>query len=512
MNAVEYSAPGTKESGAHRFSTAFNASWPVRYALLFIVFALLVPQLIGSTFNIWYNLTHIEPLLAPAQHAVFQRTVLVYNVAVYPPFASLCLWIVLGLRGPLKKALSGESIAQNTLLWARRRTVNLPWLTQAVSAVGWLGCIPIFLLALRSTPDIVDSRLYWHLPISFIISAFIAITQAFFAIELICQRLLFPVFFHDAPPCDTPGACGLSLRGRGFMWVVSIGICPILSLLLLMLAPQSSGTATAWFAISVAGISIAFGLITVWLVSLLVVEPVEALREAAQAVTEGRRDVHIPLLRADEFGPLIDDFNNMVIVLREKEHLLQEAEDEILERLAQAAEFRDHDTGDHTQRVGKMAAFLAQQLGMEAARVELIRRAAPLHDVGKIGIPDHILLKPGKLTDEELVIMKSHTTIGARLLADGSSELMSMAQIIAHAHHEKWDGSGYPQGIQKYDIPVEGCIVSVVDVFDALTHARPYKKAWTVPDALLEIEKLSSRHFSPDIVRAFLRMQHNAML
>jgi putative nucleotidyltransferase with HDIG domain len=314
------------------------------------------------------------------------------------------------------------------------------------------------------------------------------------------------LFFTDCCPAETPGACALSLRGRGAMWAISAAICPILSLLLLILAPASDKTDTAWFALSVAGMSIVFGLVTVLLLGRLVAEPVDALRQAAQDVTDGRRDVCVSLKRADEFGPLIEDFNHMVVVLRDKEFLLQEAQDEILERLAQAAEFRDHDTGDHTVRVGKTAALLAKELGFEGARVETLLRAAPLHDVGKIGIPDHILLKPGKLTPEELTIMQSHTTIGARLLSDGNSELMGMAQIIAHSHHERWDGSGYPRGLKRDEIPIEGCIVSVVDVFDALTHARPYKKAWTISDALQEIEKLSGGHFCPDVVKAFLRL------
>jgi HAMP domain-containing protein len=483
-----------------------------RHALWLVALALLVPQLIGSAFNIWYNLAHIEPLLSAAQRALFARSILIYNLAVYPPLTVLCLWIVFALHRPLKRILRGETVPEAQLVKARCRTINLPWLTQAVSAIGWLGCIPFFLLTLRGGAEALDPRIYWHLPISFFISACIAITQAFFAIELLSQRVLFPLFFKGVCPAGTPGACALSLRGRGLMWAISAGICPILSLLLLILAPGDDKSSTAWFALSVAGLSIAFGLVTVLLLGRLVTEPVDALREAAQDVTKGRRDVCVPLLRADEFGPLIEDFNHMVVVLCEKEDLLQEAQDEILERLAQAAEFRDHDTGDHTARVGKMAALLAKELSFEAGRSETLLRAAPLHDVGKIGIPDDILLKPGRLTPEELAIMQTHTTIGARLLSDGNSALMGMAQLIAHAHHEKWNGSGYPRGLSRHEIPIEGCIVSVVDVFDALTHARPYKKAWPVADALQEIEKLSGSHFCPEVARAFLRLSHQSLL
>jgi putative two-component system response regulator len=183
---------------------------------------------------------------------------------------------------------------------------------------------------------------------------------------------------------------------------------------------------------------------------------------------------------------------------------LYEAQLEILERLSRAAEFRDDQTGNHTQRVGQISATLAAVLGLPGEQIKLIRLAAPLHDVGKIAIPDHILLKPGRLTEDEMIIMKGHTTVGAALLARGHSEFTRMAERIALTHHERWDGTGYPQGLQGDEIPIEGRIVAVVDVFDALIHERPYKDAWKVEDALAEIERQSGQQFDPLIVDAFL--------
>ncbi len=192
--------------------------------------------------------------------------------------------------------------------------------------------------------------------------------------------------------------------------------------------------------------------------------------------------------------------------VRERTRDLEHSQIEILERLARAAELRDDDTGQHTQRVGRMAAQLAAALKMDAAGVELIQRAALLHDVGKIGISDLILLKPGKLTPEEFEIIKTHTTIGATLLAEGHSPFVHMAQSIALTHHERWDGSGYPGKLAGDAIPLEGRILSVVDVFDALTNERPYKKAWPREEALAEIEKQAGRQFDPQVVAAFLAM------
>lgn len=183
---------------------------------------------------------------------------------------------------------------------------------------------------------------------------------------------------------------------------------------------------------------------------------------------------------------------------------LQRAKLETLERLALAAEYRDDDTGEHTRRVGRMATAVAQTLGVSSKDVELINKAAPLHDVGKIGIPDSILLKPGRLTPEEFERITTHTSIGARILSGGGSRVLQLAEEIALSHHERWDGSGYPGGLADDGIPLSGRIVTVVDVFDALTHARPYKVAWHVEDALAEIESQSGRQFDPTVVSAFL--------
>ncbi|WP_233218822.1 PAS domain S-box protein [Deinococcus arcticus] len=182
---------------------------------------------------------------------------------------------------------------------------------------------------------------------------------------------------------------------------------------------------------------------------------------------------------------------------------LEAAQLETLERLARAAEHRDEDTGEHVHRVAQAAAGIAAQLGLPGEQVKLIARAAPLHDVGKIGVPDAILLKPGRLTSEEFEMVKTHTTIGASLLNDSHSALMQAAQTIALTHHERWDGAGYPQGLMGEAIPLLGRIVAVADVFDALTSERPYKRAWTVEAAVAEIRAQAGRQFDPAVVAAF---------
>jgi putative two-component system response regulator len=191
--------------------------------------------------------------------------------------------------------------------------------------------------------------------------------------------------------------------------------------------------------------------------------------------------------------------------VRDRTAELEATQVEILERLALAAEYRDDDTGEHTKRVGQTSARIAEALGWSEADVELIRRAAPLHDVGKIAISDLILLKPGKLTPQEFENMKTHTALGAKMLSGGRFPLLQLAEQIALTHHERWDGSGYI-GLREDSIPIAGRIVTVADVFDALTSERPYKRAWPADEAIAEIQCQSGRQFDPRVVEAFLRV------
>lgn len=183
---------------------------------------------------------------------------------------------------------------------------------------------------------------------------------------------------------------------------------------------------------------------------------------------------------------------------------LAQAQYEVVTRLAMAAEYRDGTTGDHTRRVGVMSANLARALGWSEARAELLGIAARLHDVGKMGIPDSILLKSGRLEAGEFTQMQTHTLIGATILSGGRSELLQLAEEIALTHHERWDGTGYPRRLAGSQIPPSGRIVAVADVYDALTQIRPYKKAWSHEEAMKELRAQAGRHFDPEVVDAAL--------
>ena len=237
-----------------------------------------------------------------------------------------------------------------------------------------------------------------------------------------------------------------------------------------------------------------------------------------RALQKGARDFLTKPLDQTEVLLRIDNllkarFYNALLEQKVSERTceLERAQIETLQRLALASEYRDDDTGLHTKRVAQTAALLAQQMGLQSAQVELIRWAAPLHDIGKIGIADSILLKPGKLTSEEFASIKSHTVIGAQMLGGSSSPFLQLAEQIALFHHERFDGNGYA-GVAGADIPLSGRIVAVADVFDALTHERPYKRAWPLDEAVREVISQCGRQFDPAVINAFTKLDHAGLI
>ena len=219
-------------------------------------------------------------------------------------------------------------------------------------------------------------------------------------------------------------------------------------------------------------------------------------------------EMNVRLRNLIKLGAAVRKLNNqaahLAIEVAAATQKLQEREEEIILRLALAVEYRDNDTGEHTLRVAKYSRIIAEELGLSPRLCRDIYLAAPLHDVGKVAIPDGILLKPGKLDGDEMAIIRTHAAIGGRILADSHCELIQLGAIIAGNHHERWDGSGYPNGLRQLQIPIAARIVTVADVFDALTTKRPYKEAMPLLTAREYLENKKEREFDPACVDAFL--------
>lgn len=291
--------------------------------LALVAAAPVIAQLIGSAFNIWYNLTQVTPLLSETQRARLVDTISVFNVSIYPVAVVMWLWMVFRLRRSMRRMLAGEELDAPSRWRARQRVINLPWWIAGIGGAAWLSCIPALILSLKQLPEPLDARVSMHLAISIVVGGLIAVTHGFFAVELVSQRLLFPAFFADVQPSATRGALPLSLRGRGLVWSVSAGVCPIISLLLLHLVPNVNDDNAMLFPLAVGLVAIVFGLTTAWMLGRLYSEPVRELQLAARAVAQGDLQAKVKSLRADEFGPLIAEFNRMVAGLREGERLRQ---------------------------------------------------------------------------------------------------------------------------------------------------------------------------------------------
>ncbi|MBF0448470.1 MAG: response regulator [Magnetococcales bacterium] len=209
----------------------------------------------------------------------------------------------------------------------------------------------------------------------------------------------------------------------------------------------------------------------------------------------------------DQKKHLADQVEKRTLELQERNLELEKTRLEVIRQLGRAAEYRDNETGMHIIRMSRFTQLLALKTGMSEPEAEILFQAAPLHDVGKIGIPDAILLKPGKLTPDEFKVIQSHPKIGWNIIGQQNAAILKLGGIIAYSHHEKWNGHGYPRGLAGESIPLEGRLAAIGDVFDALTSIRPYKKSWSVDDTLALIKQETGEHFDPRLAQAFIEMR-----
>ena len=261
-------------------------SFVERHGLLLVLVSPVAANVIGSIFNVLYNANQTAPLLSIAQQEQFAACVQVFNGIIYP-LAILCFVLPLLWLRPIHRALlRAEPVEPERLKKAQRYVVNLPWWFLAVTAVGWLVCIPVFPLALKAVPEPLSAEVVWHLVVSFIMASLIAITQSFFAVEMVSQKALFPVFFRRDNPAMVPGGIPLKLTARIVIWGIATVVSPVVSLVLLLLVPDAANK-NPIFGVAVGLVAIAFTLVTAWMLARLVAVPVKLLEQAAMRVAEG---------------------------------------------------------------------------------------------------------------------------------------------------------------------------------------------------------------------------------
>ena len=294
-----------------------------------VTLAPLLAIFVGTLLNIWYNQTNIyEPLKGQGLIGRFHVTVLVYNAVVYTVLLYIWFKWILFLKRVRDKLRAGQTVSADELKLARAKTINIPWMVAIFCAIGWIGCIPVFIYSLSSATEgliQVDKDLIAHinrhLVISFFISGTISGSQAFFIAEICCLQLLYPEFFDRGQHVQAEGGLAGSLRIKWLVWVVSTVVCPVTAELLLYFAPYPRPPNASQFAIAVAVIFMAFSLLSAWLLARLIIRPIRHLRSAAKKVSEGDFDAQVELQRSDDFGMLIAEFNRMVSGLKEKDHV-----------------------------------------------------------------------------------------------------------------------------------------------------------------------------------------------
>jgi CHASE2 domain-containing sensor protein len=323
---------------------------------------------------------------------------------------------------------------------------------------------------------------------------------------------------HETPTSDSELMSGAEVQANA-IWTVLHGaplrdasrvlvllvllllaiVAPLARLRLAVLPSVAAAAAAAAAYVAVAQIAFASGTV------LPVVAPLAALGVGVVGMV-----VASHLLVSRDRRRVLEQNDVLEQRVHERTAELHESQLELIHRLSMAVERRDGETGAHIERISDLSHELALAAGLSESHADLVRHASAMHDVGKIGIPDDILLKPGKLDDAEFEVVKGHTTTGGDILAGSRSRLVQMAETIARTHHERWDGTGYPAGLVGDEIPLEGRICAICDVFDALTSRRPYKEPWPAEEALAEIERQSGRQFDPELVALFLEMAPRA--
>ena len=393
-----------------------------------------------------------------------------------------------------------------------RGFINMPLVFSLYGVTGWIFYLLFEIAALliaKQSYEIDMLRILSTSAMYIILEGLFSFTLSFFIMETLHRQIFLPKFYPEGK-LDRFKPKKPSLSTLFEVFYISVGVFPILFMVTVYTTLVDNYDLPSDKRIFVIlGFLIVFSILILVIFTHFFTTPLLKLKKGTEKIKEGDFNYKVNIVSNDPFGELADTFNDMTVSLDEKTKRLIAVQNSVLTGMATMVESRDNSTGGHIRRTSDCVRVFADALDLPQAFLENVVKAAPMHDLGKIAVPDAILQKPGKFTDEEYEIMKSHSAEGARIVENVLSEVddldfKKIAINVAHYHHEKWDGTGYPDKLKAEEIPLEARIMALADVFDALVSKRCYKDSFTYDKAFQIIEESLGSHFDPELGKSFI--------
>jgi response regulator RpfG family c-di-GMP phosphodiesterase len=496
-------------------------------SMLFIISSNFIP-FIANLISLIFFFNFIIPLTVSKIYvipgmvlkSIFPQTVYLYFVQIIPFFLPLILLLIYLM--PIISYSRKKDVDKNKKNKLGKKILNTPIIASLAGISGWgLGFINaeiIYLISFRYSNFIVFLK---HFITNFLVIMTVSILCfiiSYYLLELINRKFFIRKFFYQSKLSNYTGIFNITIMQKFYIYFFAINIYPFLFIFIVLLRMNITNQFNnIEILLNTCFIFIITGAILTYLVSKTFQNPLNEINNATKKITDGFYNIKVTIKSVDEIGCLGESINSMTAKLKQSNKRLQTLRYATIFGLAKLAENRDDSTGKHLERIRDYSVIIARKLSqypkfqkyITEYYIHDIYESSVLHDIGKVGIPDSILLKPDKLSPDEFEIVKEHTIIGGNALKTIEDEVkyqsfLTLAIQIAYSHHERWNGKGYPKGLKEESIPLSARIVSIADIYDALTTERPYKKPWTHDEAKDFIMKNSGEIFDPIIVKAFL--------
>ena len=501
----------------------------ITMSLLFIFFSNFIPFL-ANLISLYFFFNFIIPLTVSKIYIipgmilkfVFPEKLYLYIVQILPFFLPLILLLIYLLPIIYYSRKEANKKAKNKL---GEKILNTPIVASLAGISGWiLGFINaeiIYLISFKYMNFFVFLKHFFTNFVIIITVSILCFIISYYLLEFINRKFFIPKFFSKSRLSIYSGIFNITIMQKFYIYFFAISIYPLLFIFVVLfrmnITKQFSNIETL---LNTFFVFIIIGVILTYLVSKTFQKPLNEINNATKKITDGFYNIKVSIKSVDEIGHLGESINSMTIKLKESNRKLRIIRYATIFGLAKLAENRDNSTGKHLERIRDYSVIIARKLSQYTKfqkyitdyYINDIYESSVLHDIGKVGIPDSILLKPDKLTHNEYEILKEHTIIGGDALKTIEKEIkfrsfLTLAIQIAYFHHERWDGEGYPRGLKEESIPLSARIVTIADIYDALTTERPYKNVWTHIEAKDFIINNSGKIFDPIIVKAFLEAE-----